>query len=309
MESKKVWIFAESTSSIAELCAGGHLLGGSVTAIVPEPELNSEVAIKAGADKVYLLRGSDTTMLEDYMQPILDLLKQEKPSVLLMNNTKRAKLIAGRLAANLNTSVLTDVMQITAGLEVKRMVYGGAAIRSEHSNSEIVIALVGEAIFEALPERSAGEGSVEIINPLNNVLVNRIEIKKKQGETINLGLAKRVVAVGRGIANQDDLKIINDFADAFGAEVGCSRPIAEGVNWLPRERYIGVSGAMLKPDIYVGVGVSGQVQHMVGVYNAKTIIAINKDKNAPIFKQADYGIVGDLYNIIPKLAEKIKLSK
>lgn len=102
---------------------------------------------------------------------------------------------------------------------------------------------------------------------------------------------------------QEDLEMVYAFAAKLGAEVGCSRPIAQGENWMAISRYIGVSGVMLKPDIYVALGISGQVQHTVGVRDAKIIIAVNKDKNAPIFKQCDYGIVGDIYKVVPALTE------
>lgn len=109
--------------------------------------------------------------------------------------------------------------------------------------------------------------------------------------------------IGRGLAKQEDLEMVYAFAAKLGAEVGCSRPIAQGENWMAISRYIGVSGVMLKPDIYVALGISGQVQHTVGVRDAKIIIAVNKDKNAPIFKQCDYGIVGDIYKVVPALTE------
>ncbi|MBQ9003071.1 MAG: electron transfer flavoprotein subunit alpha/FixB family protein, partial [Eggerthellaceae bacterium] len=110
-----------------------------------------------------------------------------------------------------------------------------------------------------------------------------------------------IVAAGRGFAEEADLGLARDFADKLGAGLGCSRPLAEGVNWMPTETYIGVSGLMLSPKVYVGVGISGQMQHMVGVKSAGTVFAINKDKNAPIFKQCDYGLVGDLKTILPAL--------
>ena len=119
---------------------------------------------------------------------------------------------------------------------------------------------------------------------------------------MNLAAARRVVSVGRGVAAQEDLALVDELAAALEAEVGCTRPVAEGSGWMARERYIGVSGALLKPDLFVAVGLSGQIQHMVGANSAKTIVAVNKDKNAPVFKQCDYGIVADLYEVLPKLS-------
>ena len=136
--------------------------------------------------------------------------------------------------------------------------------------------------------------------------VRVIEHRPKQGEVVNLGAAKRVIGVGRGFAAEEDLKMAEELASLMGAEMACSRPIAEGEKWMSKERYIGVSGVVLKPDVYVAVGISGQIQHMVGVNQAKTLVAINKDKNAPIFKQVDIGIVGDIYTVLPKIVEKMK---
>jgi electron transfer flavoprotein alpha subunit len=110
-----------------------------------------------------------------------------------------------------------------------------------------------------------------------------------------------VVAVGRGFAEEAQLQLANDLAAKVGGDVGCSRPVAENLGWLPRNLYVGVSGVQCAPKAYVAVGISGQMQHMVGCQASKTIFAINKDANAPIFKQCDYGIVGDLAKVLPAL--------
>jgi electron transfer flavoprotein alpha subunit len=124
--------------------------------------------------------------------------------------------------------------------------------------------------------------------------------------TVDLPAASRVIAIGRGIAAEADLQIIEALAAAIEAEIGCTRPIAEEEKWLPREVYIGVSGVICAPEVYLAIGLSGQVQHTVGINRSKTILAINKDRNAPIFKQADYGIVGDLYKVVPALTRALQ---
>jgi electron transfer flavoprotein alpha subunit len=113
------------------------------------------------------------------------------------------------------------------------------------------------------------------------------------------------VGVGRGVAKKEDLTLGEGLAEALGAELGCTRGIGD-YGWLSEERVIGLSGAKTKPDLYVAVGVSGQIQHTVGISSAKLIVAINKDKNAPIFRLADYGIIGDLYQVVPALIERLK---
>ncbi|BAE85586.1 electron transfer flavoprotein subunit alpha/FixB family protein [Desulfitobacterium hafniense] len=311
---KDVWVFAEKTEALAELCAGGHELGEKVSALVIGPRSKAEQAIRLGAEKVYWLGEEDSArMMEDYLVTIADLLVNERPNLLLIGATKRGKLMAGRLAARMGTSVLTDVMEFVAGdqgLQSKRMVYGGAAIRTEQSHSPLVIATPGSGIFSALSEDTGCQGVIEEVSFQEpDRKVKCLEKRPKGSVSVNLAAAKRVISVGRGLANQEDLKMIEELAKLIGAEIGCSRPIAEGVNWLPRETYIGVSGVMFKPELYIAVGISGQVQHMVGCNQARTIFAINKDKAAPVFSQSDYGIVGDLYKVIPVLIEKIKTGK
>ena len=115
-----------------------------------------------------------------------------------------------------------------------------------------------------------------------------------------------VVSVGRGIEKKEDLAIARELADVLDGEIGCTRPISEEMHWLPEELCIGLSGVQIKPDLYVGLGISGQIQHVTGIRNARVICAINKDENAPIFGVADFGIVGDLYSVVPKLVQELK---
>ena len=125
-------------------------------------------------------------------------------------------------------------------------------------------------------------------------------------QAVNLNAATKVVGVGRGFATEESLGSAKELAELLGAEMACTRPIAEEEKWMATERYIGVSGAMIKPALYIAAGISGQIQHMVGVNQSGTIIAINKDDHAPIFSACDYGIVGDVNTVIPMLIEKLK---
>jgi electron transfer flavoprotein alpha subunit len=309
MRLEKVWVFSESADTIGDICAAGWELGNSVAAVVIGNKEKADKAVSVGASKVYLLESAKDHIFEDYFYSLQKLVSQEKPNVILCKASKKMRLMAGRLAAAFGSGVITDVTKLwldDKAVVGEHMVYGGAAMRIEKNKSSLGIVLVGEGVFEPLSAGNCCQGTVvpvEYVQPPRRARF--VESRPKAGESVNLTAAKRVVGIGRGLAKQEDLKLVEDFARAVQAEIGCSRPIAEGMNWMARERYIGVSGAMLKPDVYFAVGLSGQVQHMVGVQSAKTIIAINKDKNAPIFKQADYGIVGDLYTVLPKLAQKL----
>lgn len=308
----KVWVIAEKQTALAQLCAGGRELGEEVSAVVLGSREEAEKAITMGADKIYWLGDTNSNnMFEDYTKTITELVKKEEPDLVMIQPSIRGKLLAGRLAARLETSVLVDASEINVSekVQVKHMVYGGAAFRTEEAFGKTTVTTVG-GIFVALPEDTTRQGEVvpvDFIEPTGRVIV--MERKDKGTVVVNLQDAKIVVGIGRGIANQEDINMVEDLAGQIGAELGCSRPIAEGVNWLPRERYIGVSGAMLKPELYMAVGISGQVQHMVGANQARVIVSINKDKAAPIFKQSDYGIVGDLYKVLPILTKKFKDNK
>jgi len=128
----------------------------------------------------------------------------------------------------------------------------------------------------------------------------------KAAEGADLAKAKRVVGIGKGLKREEDLALIREFAQALGAEIGCTRPLATDRHWLTEDRVIGLSYLKLKPELYVSVGISGQIQHTVGILKAKTIVTINTNKDEPMFAMSDYGIVGDLYRVLPLLTARLK---
>lgn len=135
--------------------------------------------------------------------------------------------------------------------------------------------------------------------------LKRIACTPKKEGGVDLVAAKRIVDVGRGLAQEADLELCRKLAAALGAEVGCSRPVAENNKWLPKSNYMGITGVQVKPELIVALGVSGQIQHIGGINKSRVIVAVNKDKSAPIFKNADFGVVGDLYKVVPALIEKL----
>jgi electron transfer flavoprotein alpha subunit len=139
--------------------------------------------------------------------------------------------------------------------------------------------------------------------------VELVELRKKTGEVANIESAETLVCVGKGIAKKEDLEMVKELASLLGGELGCTRALSSDYHWISEDRMIGISGKRCKPKLDVSIGVSGQIQHTVGIMTSKLIVAINKDKEAPIFKMADYGIVGDLYQVVPKLVERIKSTK
>lgn len=310
MTLNNVWIITDDQKTVAELCSGGRQLGMQVSVVLLGIQNQEEEAIASGADQVYVFgQPGESVMIEAYSEPIATLLREESADLVMINNSVQGKLLAGRIASQLGTSALSvSGLTVEDGSVIaKRMVYGGAAIRTEKALSETVVVTVGSGVFEAMPKDTARQGKVINVNPVaGDSGIRVLETRAKQGELVNLSAAKRVVGVGRGFAKEEDLKMAEEVAALVGAEMACSRPIAEGEKWMSKERYIGVSGVFLKPDIYIAMGISGQIQHMVGVNQAKTLVAINKDKNAPIFKHADIGLVGDVYKVLPQIIEKLQ---
>ncbi|MDD5371770.1 MAG: electron transfer flavoprotein subunit alpha/FixB family protein [Anaerolineaceae bacterium] len=310
-----VWVFSEKPVLLFELIGGAQPIagqfGGHVVALVIGALSEAEQAIAYGAESVFWLgERKPGSLVDDYVPTISHLMNENKPAALLVGSTKLGRAVAGRLAAHLNTTVLTEIKELqyeNGSLQVLHMIFGGGAIRIDRSLSEVFLATAGLGVFTACPpqaERSGKISEVNYIEPAWHFTLR--ERKSKPKVTVNLNEAKKVVCAGRGIARKEDLSMISDLAQLLGAEVGCSRPLAEGLDWLPRERYIGVSGAMIKPDLYLGVGVSGQVQHTVGMSNSRVVVTINKDNQAPIFAHTDYGIVGDLYVVVPALIDALK---
>lgn len=309
MTLNNVWIITDDHNAVAELCSGGRQLGEQVSIVLFGGQAEADEAISFGADQVFLYEKTEG-MIEGYTKSITELLRAEGAKLVMVYSSVSGKLIAGKIASQLGTSVLSNISEFAVeddSVIVKHMVYGGAAIRTEKALSETVVVTVGSGVFEKAVKAEARQGKItEVAAEAEVEGIRVVEHLPKQGEVVNLGAAKRVIGVGRGFAAQEDLKMAEELASLIGAEMACSRPIAEGEKWMGKERYIGVSGVVLKPDVYVAIGISGQIQHMVGVNQSKTLVAINKDKNASIFKQVDIGIVGDIYTVLPKIVEKMK---
>ena len=310
-----VWVFSEKPALLAELISAAAGLAavsqGTVAAIVLGPRNLAVEALARGAGKViWLGEQMSGYLVEDYVPTLARLLEQDPPHALLVGSTRRGRAVAGRLAAQAGVTAITDVTQFLldgGARQARHMIFGGGAERVEGPLSDLMLATVSPGVFDAQPPVAGRQGEVveaPFIEPEWRIHLRAV--KPRPVASVNLAAAKRVVCAGRGLARQDDLALVNALAEELGAEVACTRPLAEGLDWLPRERYIGISGAMIHPDLYFGVGVSGQVQHTVGMSDTRLVVAINKDQNAPIFELADYGIVGDLYAVLPPLIAALK---
>jgi len=307
-----IFIYSEDTEMAFECLAKGREIADSLRlelaaiSIIKHDDI-ANTYIFCGADKVYSI---DSELHADIVVDCLfSLINQYKPEILLIGGTKLGKEVAPRIAQKFGAGCATDCVDFSIEHEklvVKRFVLGGRFIATQRFLRKPQIVTVPPRRFEKKFDKDRkGEiikTSLQPVEPKVQVL----EIKGKTPQELRIEEADIIVSVGRGLKKKEDLVLIESLAKALGGAVGCSRSVAADLKWLPEEHWVGLSGHKVKPKLYIAVGISGQVQHIAGIRDAKTIIAINNDPNAPIFKACDYGIVGDLYDIVPALTNAIR---
>jgi len=305
-----IFVFSDKKDRLPEIIAGARALGEDVCAFVVGTDEDAQYAASLGAGVVYTFAPQEGVMLEDYAPSFAAVVAAcGKKAMVLVPPSKRGRALAARMGVQLGAAVANEVtrIEIADAVTVSRMVFGGLASGSERITSPVCVLSLASGSYEpATPDASLKAELKQGVFVSPAVMPKVVGLTSKQGSSVDLCKAKRVLCVGRGFAKKEDLALAENLASAIGAELGCSRPVAEGEGWMERERYIGVSGVMLKADVYFAVGVSGQIQHMVGANGSKVIIAVSKDKNAPIFNFVDYGIVGDLYKVLPGLTSLLK---
>ena len=285
------WIIAVEPE-IAALVEHGRAVGGSVVAVTVG---GTPVA---GVDRVVDVPLAEGVPAEAAAPAVAAAVAAEAGDVVLAANKPAERVLAGAVATRLGAPYLHGLKKIGQGsAELSR--FGGIALETVSFDTAVVAVLDGGAVPEGeapAAEAASGEYYEATVTGQDKVDVS----------SANLGSAKRIVAAGRGFKAEEDLKLAEDLAAAIGAELACSRPLAEGADWMSADRYIGVSGQSVAPDLYIAVGISGQIQHTVGMVDSKVVVAVNNDDKAPIFEGADYGIVADLYEALPAIVEAAK---
>lgn len=305
MKTKKAFVFSADASAVRGLCNAANALAEQSVAAVLGAKDTAEALTDAANKVLYLGEKTEGSIVESYAGALAQTAKDEDADIVILACGTRDRCIAGRLAVILDAGVITDVSAVEVtpdGLTARRNVYGGAAEASIKSGKGVTVLCMSPALFDETLPSAVGELVDAPAQPDNNG-ISFVSVSPKTEETVDLSAAKRVVGIGRGLNGADNLPAVEAFAAKLGAELGCSRPIAEEDKLLARSRYIGVSGAVIRPDVYFACGISGQVQHTVGIKDAKVIIAVNKDAKAPIMSNCDYGIVGDMNKILPQLTE------
>jgi electron transfer flavoprotein alpha subunit len=312
-----VWVYAEVTPegpspSALELLTKARTIGDEVAAIALGPGATAAAAAlgEHGAARVY---ASDEQVYADTLgQPAAHtlhaLIEEDTPDLVLFSTGYDARDVAGRLQAKLGSTLMSNVTDVTGAGSAQTQIFGGSRV--------VDVTLEGPAPRLLLvrpksfaPEPNGGTADVVPVDtpvPDELTTVRRIERHEETAAGPRLEGAKVVIAGGRGLQDPSNFKLLDDLAAAIGdAAVGASRAVVDA-GWVPYSYQVGQTGKTVKPEVYIAVGISGATQHVVGMKGAKRIIAINKDEDAPIFRLADLGVVGDALTVVPKLIEEIR---
>lgn len=287
------------------------LTGTSVIAL----SLNAEGADlselgKYGASRVILAKPSNASVFDAqvFAAGIAEVAKNVGAKLVVTVNDSTGKAVAPRLSVRLKAGLVAGAVTLpdnSNGFKVTKNVFSGKAKANYSILSEVkVISLMPNA-FQPLANGSSV--SVEEITLTNGVSAKTIikELKKPSTDKVPLPEAELVVSAGRGLKGPENWGIVEDLANSIGAATACSRPVAD-IGWRPHHEHVGQTGVAIRPNLYIAVGISGAIQHLAGVNQSKTIVVINKDPEAPFFKAADYGVVGDAFEVLPRLTESFK---
>ena len=266
---------------------------------------------RRGCPRVYIGSQDSLQAFEAsvYARALSRIATAAQAAVILVGSTRSGKELAGRLAQRLGAGCLTDCQSLeyqSGGLVAARNAFGGATVAVQKLRTGVQVYALMPYLGEPAPPGEPGGETIAVDLELNPPSVRKIKRTPKDLGAVDIEGAEVLVCVGKGLAKQEDLKIAEALASALGGFVACTKPLATDLKWLPESRIIGLSGKKGKPKLAVCAGISGQVQFAVGIRDAKTLVAVNTDPNAYIFQIADYGVVGDLHQILPQLTAAIK---
>tara|TARA_R110002072_G_scaffold282761_2_gene445913 strand:+ start:6107 stop:7045 length:939 start_codon:yes stop_codon:yes gene_type:complete len=283
-------------------------LGQEVIAITTGNANDSLLATAGeyGASKILVDKSVGTDDAQQITRVIASAVETTGANTIVFSNELVAKAVAPRLSVRLKAGLISGAIATPEGNTVKVNVFSGKAFGAVKINSDKkIISLLPNSIQ---PEQSGTACSVEEFNGnAGEAKIKLLETKKPEGE-IPLPEAELVVSAGRGLKGPENWGMIEDLAKELGAATACSRPVAD-IGWRPHHEHVGQTGVAIRPNLYIAAGISGAIQHLAGVNGSKVIVVVNTDEEAPFFKAADYGILGDAFEVIPKLTEAIKKFK
>jgi len=282
--------------------------GDTVTAISVNPIDSSDLLYKYGANQVLNIKddGLKSFSAKAYAQAVSEV---TDGNVIVFPHTTDASSIAPMLAVMKNYSLITNAIETPESMspfQVKRKAFSGKGMMHAKADAAGVIVTVSQNAFGI--KESTVSGSEEVKNlSVANEDTKVISHEQSSGK-LDLKEAEIVVSAGRGMKGPENWGMIEDLANLLGAATACSKPVSD-IGWRPHSEHVGQTGKAISPNLYIAVGISGAIQHLAGVNSSKTIVVINSDPEAPFFKSADYGVVGDAFQIIPELTQKIKVLK
>jgi electron transfer flavoprotein alpha subunit len=298
----------------AELITAARVLGEPAAVVVGKPgtaEPLVEGLKAAGAAKVYVAESDDTEnyLITPFVDVLASLAESAAPAGVLLAASADGKEIAGRLAARLGSGLLVDVVEVKEGAKGVHSIFGGAYTVEAQVPGDTPVITVRPGAVEAEPTAGAGEVvNVEVPAQAENATKITSRQPAVAGDRPELTEATVVVSGGRGVGSAENFSVVEELADSLGAAVGASRAAVDS-GYYPGQFQVGQTGKTVSPQLYIALGISGAIQHRAGMQTSKTIIAVNKDEEAPIFEIADLGIVGDLFKVAPQLTEAVKARK
>jgi electron transfer flavoprotein alpha subunit len=312
----EILVYCDKNETACELISHAATLKEGLKATVAalvltgRNEAGAEMFFSYGADKVYVVKSDalSDVRIDVFTDAVTQVVNKYQISILLMGSTKAGKIMAPMVAQNLGAGCITDAIDlkvVNGELVIDKYALGGNTVAVQNINTAVKVIAVMPRTFP-VGEKKAGSG--EIINVALQLVPAKLKVLEKQpktGEAAPIEEAQTLICVGRGLADKKDIAIIQELAATLKAEIGATRPLTHDWQWFHESREVGLSGKKCKPRLCLSIGISGQIQHTVGIRNAKIIMAVNKDKNAPIFKIADYGLVADLYDVVPRLTKRL----
>ncbi|MGQ4614546.1 FAD-binding protein [Nocardia sp. R7R-8] len=297
-----------------ELLTAARALGEPAAVVLGTAGTGEKLAdalAAAGAEKIYIAESDD---VENYLvTPKVDVLaaltESVSPAAVIVAASAEGKEVSGRLAARIGSGLLVDVIEVNNDGSAVHSIFGGAFTVDAKATGDVPVISVRPGAVEASAQAGAGE-KVTVEVPAQEEGVVKVTSREPvvAGDRPELTEANIVVSGGRGVGSADNFSVVEALADSLGAAVGASRAAVDS-GYYPGQFQVGQTGKTVSPQLYIALGISGAIQHRAGMQTSKTIVAVNKDEEAPIFEIADYGIVGDLFKVTPQLTEAVKAHK
>lgn len=312
LETDKGVIKKTSQEAIAYGAAVAAATGGTVTALALGEGDASELAKAGRFGAVKVLHAADSRLNQEnslaYASAVVQAVESTGSTVVILAKSGIGDAVAARAAARLKAAIVsgaTELPDTTGGFSVKRSIYTGKAFATVEMKAPIKVIAIRKNAIDV--QEGEGTATVEVFDPAFGAGDFKATVtgSEKAGTELSLTDADIIVSGGRGMKGPENWQPLIDLAQALGAATGCSKPVSD-LDWRPHHEHIGQTGIKVAPNLYIACGISGAIQHLAGVNGSKCIVVINKDPEAPFFKAADYGIVGDVFEVLPRLTKAVK---